>query len=225
MSSPCRPAINSGLPICFLPSVSAWSEYSDRMPAGLAKRWFLLLLLAGCAVAWFVPGALAWVQFAPPRLVMPLALFLVAWTLPGRSLVQAMRRPRAALWGVFIGYTVPPLVGWMAGSFLPSDFRIGLLVCTAVPCTLASATLWTRMAGGDEATAILGTAISTGTSWLATTAWLAVTTGRLVALDYGAMMLDLAATLILPVVLAQAIRAAPPLARFAAAFRRSLGVA
>src|SRR5437879_1413657 len=134
------------------------------MHGGLAKRWFLLLIVAGCALAWFAPGALAWTRFAPPRVVMPLALFLVAWTLESRHLAQAVRRPGAALWGVFVGYSFPPLVGWAAGSLLPSDFQIGLLVCTAVPCTLASAALWTRLAGGDEATAILGTAVSTGVS-------------------------------------------------------------
>jgi sodium/bile acid cotransporter 7 len=194
------------------------------MAPALVKRWFLVALVAGCVLAWFAPGALAWTLRMPPRVVMPLALFLVAWTLESRHLARAVRRPGAALWGVFVGYTVPPLLGWAAGSLLPSDFQIGLLVCTAVPCTLASAALWTRLAGGDEATAILGTAVSTGVSWAATTAWLAVTTGRLVALNYPAMMLDLAVTLVLPVALAQAARAAPPLARFATNFKRPLGV-
>src|SRR5258708_19633346 len=103
------------------------------MLAPLVKRWFLLLLIAGCAVAWFAPGALAWTQFVPLRLAMSLSLFLVAWTLEGRRLVQAIRRPRAALWGVFIGYTVTPLFAWGPGYFLPPDFQLNFLICPPAP--------------------------------------------------------------------------------------------
>src|SRR5262245_18651454 len=178
----------------------------------LARRWFLLALACGCVLAAVWPDVLDWTRLAPPRWVMPITLFLSAVTMPSRRLLDSLRAPWAACWAVVLGYTVPPLLGWGFGRLLIDDYRIGLLVCFAVPCTLASAVIWTRLASGDDATALLATFISTGISWLVTTAWLTLTIGDEAALGFGRMMGDLALTLVLPVALGQLLRAAPPLA-------------
>jgi sodium/bile acid cotransporter 7 len=195
------------------------------MGSMIVKRWFLLTVVIGCLLAWVWPDVMAWTRWANPRLVMPLALFLMAVTMPGRSLVSAVRRPAAALWAVLIGYVVPPLLGWAVGGLVPGDFHIGVVVCCCAPCTLASAVLWTRLAGGNEAVALFSTFISTGLSWLATTAWLALLAGTQVSLDYPAMMLDLAITLVAPVALGQLLRALLPFVQeFATARKPALGV-
>jgi solute carrier family 10 (sodium/bile acid cotransporter), member 7 len=190
----------------------------------LARRWFLLALACGCVVAAAWPAALDWTRLTPPRWIMPITLFLSAATMPSRRLLQSLRAPWAACWAVVLGYTVPPLLGWGFGHILIDDYRIGLLVCSAVPCTLASAVIWTRLASGDDATALLATFVSTGISWLVTTAWLALTTGDEVVLGFGTMMRDLALTLVLPVALGQLLRAAPSLARFATRRQSMLSV-
>src|SRR5438105_10206810 len=123
------------------------------MPRGLARHWFLLALGAGLVVAvtWpehFVP-ATAWID---PRIVVVLALFLMAWTLPSRSLAAELVRPGAALWAVALSYGALPAAAWFLGGWLPTDLRVGTLICAAGPCTLASAVLWTRLAHGNEAT-------------------------------------------------------------------------
>src|SRR5581483_10814944 len=100
-----------------------------------------------------------------------------------------------------------------------------LLIFASVPCTLASAAIWTRMAGGNEAIALLVTMLTTATSWLATTAWLAWTTGADTSVDTSGMMQGLALVLILPVGIGQAIRAVPALARSAYRLRLPIGVA
>lgn len=182
------------------------------------------MLAVGVGLAALWPEALSWTQWARPRLIMPAALFLIAWTMPARHLVAAMRRPAAALWAVAAGYTLPPLLGWLFGQVLSDDLRIGLMIICCVPCTLASAALWTRHAGGDEATALLATFLSSAAGWAATTGLLGLTTGRMVALDYPALMLDLAATLLVPVALGQAVRAISPLAWLATRQRAALGV-
>jgi predicted Na+-dependent transporter len=84
--------------------------------------------------------------------------------------------------------------------------------------------LWTRLGGGNEATALLVTLISTATSWLVTTLWLTATTGTAVALDAGGMMLDLLVYLVAPVAAGQLCRAAPPLLAVATRHRAALGV-
>jgi sodium/bile acid cotransporter 7 len=123
-----------------------------------------------------------------------------------------------------MGFTLPPLLGWAFGHLLPADFRIGLLVMCYGPCTLASAVIWTRLARGDEASAILATMLSSGVGWLVTPALLELTLGASIAVDYPAMMRDLALTLVLPVALGQAVRALPPFTQVARKYRIALDV-
>ena len=44
-----------------------------------------------------------------------------------------------------------PLLACLLGPLLPlPDLGVGLLLCASVPCTLSSAVLWTRLAGGND---------------------------------------------------------------------------
>jgi sodium/bile acid cotransporter 7 len=190
------------------------------------RHWFLITLVAGVGLAAARPG---WVRplvdQVPPRGVVGLALFLMAWGLESRSLGRALLRPLPALWAVLLSYGALPALAWLAGRLVTEpDYRVGLLVMTSVPCTLASAVLWTRMAGGSEATALLVILLTTATSWLATAAWLAATTGASVAVDTAAIMRELLVVLVAPVALGQLVRASPPLARLADRGRIVLGV-
>jgi solute carrier family 10 (sodium/bile acid cotransporter), member 7 len=192
----------------------------------LARHWFLIALVAGLVLAVIWPGhlgpATAWID---PRVVVVTALFLMAWTLPSRSLAAELSRPGAAMWAVLLSYGLLPTMAWFLGAWLPiPDLRVGTLICVCGPCTLASAVLWTRLAHGNEATALLITVISTSTSWLITTAWLTSTTGTAVALDPMALMLDLVLSLILPVGAGQLCRAVPALLAVATRRRTALGV-
>jgi sodium/bile acid cotransporter 7 len=196
------------------------------MVSFLAKRWFLMVVVIGVIVAWFWPALLAWTQsdWVQPSVVMALALFLSAWTMESRSLYQSLLWPWAALWAAAISYGLLPALSWLSGSWLLSvpEFRLGLMISASVPCTLASAVLWTRMAGGHEATALLTTFLTTAMSWLATTAWLAWATGT--AVDTTAMMANLALVLMLPVAVGQLARAPAALREVAFRLRSQLGL-
>ncbi len=194
------------------------------MKAFLARRWFLLTLVGGGLLAVRRPEMFAWVGTLDPRLVIAAALFLMAWTLPGRSLARVAAAPGPVLWAVAVSYAFLPALGWLAGALLPDPFRIGLLLMTSVPCTLASCVLWTRRAGGDEAAALLVILATTATSWLVTPTWLRLATDTAVAVDTPAMMLDLLLTLVLPVGLGQACRVPAALARAAARCKTPVGV-
>lgn len=191
----------------------------------LARRWFLLLLIGGFTLAALRPDWLHWTRHADARFIMAGALFLSAWTLQSRSLYRALVRPLPALWAAVISYGPLPALAWLLGQLLPlEDFRIGLMITASVPCTLASAVLWTRMAGGDEATALLSTLLTTALSWLATTAWLTAVTGSDVVLDTAGMMTNLALVLVVPVGVGQLARVSPLLAGTADRFKVSLSV-
>jgi sodium/bile acid cotransporter 7 len=192
----------------------------------LSKRWFLLLLVSGVGLAfWQAEWLRPVTRSVPPLALVGPALFLMALGLDSHRLYQAVRQPLPALWAVLISYGAVPLLAWQAGPLLPvADLRIGLMIAASVPCTLASAVLWTRMAGGNDATALLVTLLTTSTSWLATTSWLFVGTGTQVDVDPARMMAELALVLVVPVALGQALRALGRFAGLATRFRRQLGV-
>ena len=196
------------------------------MLAFLIQRWFLVAILAGVALALALPRAVhAWTRELPPHVVIAVALFLMAWTMPGRSLAGEMRRPWAALWAMVISYGYLPCAGWLVGMLAPSqDVSVGLLLAASVPCTLASCVLWTRLAGGNEATALVTVLGCTLSSWFFTTFWLAVTTGAKVEIPVLKMMFDLALTLILPVALGQGLRLHAVGSQFADRHKKALGI-
>src|SRR5262245_1909007 len=113
------------------------------------KHWFLLLILLGTIVVAIRPDWLAWTGWLNPTICGSIAVLFSAWTLETRSLGRALFRPWAAIWGTAIGYSLLPALGWLGGRLLPDDeYSIGLLLVTSVPCTLTSAVIWTRLAGG-----------------------------------------------------------------------------
>ena len=192
----------------------------------LGKRWFLLLLLGGLMLAWFGP---AWLRqltsWLDPRVIVGCALLLMSLCLESRRLYDALRRPWPALWALAISYGLLPALACSVGPLLSdSGLRVGLLISASVPCTLASAVIWTRMGSGNEATALLVTLLTTATSWLATTAWLVGGTGAEVSVDARRMIADLFLVLIVPVGLGQGARAIPAVASVAIRFKTVLSV-
>jgi sodium/bile acid cotransporter 7 len=193
----------------------------------LLKRWFPLLMSAGVTVALLWPETLRpVVDRLPARAVVAISLFLAAWTMDGRSLVRAFLHPAAALWALVISYGLLPFLGWLTAPLLPTDdLRVGLMLATSVPCTLSSAVIWTRLAGGDEATAMLIVLLTTATSWLGTTLWLAFGTGVHASPNTSEMMRDLLVVLIVPVAMGQLSRLLPGIAPFVTRRRVLLSVA
>jgi sodium/bile acid cotransporter 7 len=195
------------------------------MMAFLLRRWFLLILAGGVSLALAWPELfLPWTKPLNPSLIVGASLFLMGWTLPSRHLGQELGRPWSALWALVLSYGLLPAAAWIVSQPLLPDYRIGVQIIAAVPCTMASAVLWTRLAGGSEATALLVILMSTATSWLITTAWLALATGSNLPREPLPMMVDLLRTLVVPVTLGQLCRAVGRLARAADQFRIGISV-
>jgi sodium/bile acid cotransporter 7 len=72
--------------------------------------------------------------------------------------------------------------------------------------------LWTRLAGGNDALALLITVATTGLGWLTTTLWLTLGTGVEAGPDAREMMRALALVLVVPVALGQGVRLLPGVA-------------
>ena len=183
----------------------------------LKRRWFLIVLLAT-----LVSGALGAPQLAdfadafPKNGVIAIVLFVMALPLKTETVYQAIRRPGPALLGVAVNMMLLPILAFGASQLLPYDLALGTIVAATVPCTLASAAVWTRLAGGNDAISMMVTVITNVGCFAATPAWLSVLAGQGgTEIAFGEMSQKLLLLVVAPMVAAQLLRLLPAVARFA----------
>ena len=131
------------------------------------KHAFLLWIGVAFAAGWSLADAsraLADVGGLRASLVF-VALSAAGATLPLGAVWRALRRPGALVAAVgtnLLGLPALTFVAWRLAVVGGGDESIGggVFVVGLVPCTLASAVIWTRMAGGDESVALLTTAVT-----------------------------------------------------------------
>ena len=181
------------------------------MKEKLKKQWFLIalwLVVAGAALA---PGILKpLADFIKSQIIVILVMFLMSVTLDLGQIVAALKQPGKVALGVVLGYVLVPLFGWLAAFlFWPRspDFSVGTIIMAAMPCTLASATIWTRLAGGNDAISLLCTVVSNSLSFAVTPFLLLLTLGHSATPDPVKMLSKLFLTIVLPVVVGQGVRA------------------
>jgi len=178
----------------------------------LKRQWFLLSMVVVFVWGFCFPDQFA--VFASARTlrngIVASVLFIMALPLDAKSIGRSIRRPWPALLASIVNMVLLPLVAWVFSRLLTGDMRIGLLVAASVPCTLASAAVWTRRAGGDDTVAILVTVMTNTTCFLTMPLLLYVTTGSEISAAQQAqlarMPIRLAALVVLPMALAQLLR-------------------
>jgi solute carrier family 10 (sodium/bile acid cotransporter), member 7 len=179
----------------------------------LHRHWFLVslsiilaagLMLGGSGHAATVAPVTRWID---PRLTTACVLFLMSVTLDSSALRAALLAPGAVLLACGMASVVLPLVAWgLMRLQLTPDFAMGLMITASVPSTLASASVMTRKAGGNDAVSLLTTLATNSLCWLVAPAWLLATTGREVRLDFAALAWSLVLAALLPTALGQAVR-------------------
>ena len=181
------------------------------MKEKLKKQWFLIalwLVVAGAALA---PGILKpLAEFIKSQVIVILVMFLMSVTLDLGQIVAALKQPGKVALGVVLGYVLVPLFGWLAAFLFwqrSPDFSVGTIIMAAMPCTLASATIWTRLAGGNDAISLLCTVVSNSLSFAVTPFLLLLTLGYSATPDPVQMLSKLFLTIVLPVVVGQGVRA------------------
>jgi sodium/bile acid cotransporter 7 len=136
-------------------------------------------------------------------------MFLMSVTLPAERLRAALGNVRGLGASFGVGYVVLPILCGLLGLGLygdePGPFA-GMVILGALPCTLASATVWTRMAGGDDALALTYTVLSNLASVLLVPAYLLLFLGSSLEVPAARLLTDLAIVVLAPVVAGQFVR-------------------
>lgn len=193
----------------------------------LKQRWFLIMLAiamvvgigGGSRLQGFVEHK--WLRDADVAFV----LFLMALPLEASTIWQTIRRPYASLLAVLVTFGILPLVAWGVSFLLTGGQGPGLLIAAATPCTVASAAVWTRRAGGNDAVATMVTVVTNAICFVVTPLWLVIFLGpdaRSDELEFKSAVLQLGRIVVLPMLAAQLIRLYAPIARWS--FRHKLAL-
>src|SRR6185436_14911314 len=137
---------------------------------------------------------------------------------------KAVRQPGPAWVGSFINSGLAPPLGWLASLLLPPELAIGMILAASAPCTLATAAVWTRRAGGNDAVAFLVTMITNLACFLVVPFWLWMLSGVHAQVDYQAIVTGLIVLIVVPILLAQLLRQWRPLGAWATRHKKALSL-
>lgn len=192
----------------------------------VGRYWFLLLLAAVISLGFGFSPTLEFLTQVPylQNAIVVTVLFLMAFPLEFGDLHDAARRPGPSSLGTAINYGLLPLIAWGASLLVTGDLRIGVNIAAAIPCTLASAAVWTRKAGGNDVAAIVVTIVTNLLCFAVTPMWLKLTTGGAVSLNVTEMIQKLLILVVAPMLAGQLCRIPPPIGRWATANRAAMSV-
>ena len=184
--------------------------------AALRREWFLtsltlLIVLGLCrGRGGLGPVVSPWADRIDPRLTTAVVLFLMSLSLDSAALGRSLRAPGPVVIACLLCYGLLPLLAWgLSQVQMHPDLALGLLIAACVPSTLASASVMTRRAGGNDAVSLLATLVTNASCVVITPLWLINTTGTSVRFDVPAMMQSLLLAALLPTALGQAVRWIP----------------
>ncbi len=195
--------------------------------AFISRNWFMLGLLISLLIGQQLAEPLRslaetkWLS----HLIVGTVMFAMALPLELREIRRVLRRPIAPIWASLVNLGLAPLVAWPLAHLLGAELGPGLIVAAATPCTLASASVWTRKAGGNDAVAMMVTLITNAACVVVTPMWVRwLTAGHVKPFAVSHMMLQLTLIVLLPIIAAQLLRALPRAARWTSHFKTALGV-
>ena len=192
----------------------------------LLRQWFFLALVLVVAAGFcFADQLSGFAESFPREALVAIVLFAMAWSLDASAVWRAIRNPVAVALAILINIGLVPLLAWGASFALTPEFAMGLALAAAMPCTIASAAVWTRRAGGNDAVAMLVTVVTNFSCFIVTPLWLMVLTSTKVdtSTTAGKMVTRLLLIAVLPMVLGQLLRLKKPLARWATEHKSALG--
>ena len=184
---------------------------------------FLVGSIGWRGLLWVAGEETAWLRDA----IVAAVLFLMALPVEAGAMWRAVRQPLAPLLAIGVSCLVLPLAAWGLSPLMSRELAGGFLIAASIPSTLASASVWTRQAGGNDSISVLVTIVTNTLCFLVTPFWLAVMLGGAAdasSLDAVALIVKLFWIVVLPIGLAQLVRLRKEVAGFAARHKTALGI-
>ena len=192
------------------------------------KQWFLICLAIALGVGFSLPDPFGVLADAPSlrSCIIAGVLFLTALTLETSALWKALTRPWPTLLAVALNYGLLPLAAWLtANQLLSGPFQMGVMIASVAPCTMASAAVWTRRAGGNDAIAVMVTVLTNSACFVMTPLWLAaMAAGKDVSIEVLPMVRKLALLVLLPMLVGQLLRQQTAMAEWATRQKQRLSI-
>ncbi len=169
------------------------------------KYAFTLWVLVAVAASMSAPGAFrSWFGRDLKVLIVPLIqiiTFGMGTTLSGKDFRNVLVMPWPVFIGVALQFLIMPLVGFaIAMTFgFPPEVAAGVILIGSVSSGVAS-NVMTYLAGGNVPLSVTITSTTTLLSPLITPFWMKTLAGRLVPVDFVAMMLSIFNMIIIPIV-------------------------
>ena len=169
------------------------------------KYAFTLWVLVAVAASMSAPGAFrTWFGRDLKVLIVPLIqiiTFGMGTTLSGKDFRNVLVMPWPVFIGVALQFLIMPLVGFaIAMTFgFPPEVAAGVILIGSVSSGVAS-NVMTYLAGGNVPLSVTITSTTTLLSPLVTPFWMKTLAGRLVPVDFVAMMLSIFNMIIIPIV-------------------------
>lgn len=175
----------------------------------LLKRHWFLITLGFCLYCgfhyddWITPLAnLTGVKSG----IVVVVLFLMGLSLKTKAIVHSIHYPTAMLLAIAINVLCIPTMAYFAAWFLTPSMGGGLIVAAAVPCTLASASVWTRRGYGNDAVSMFVTVFTNLFCFLIAPATLLLLLGKSGNVDFASQAVKLVLLVLVPLVIAQLLQ-------------------
>ncbi len=169
------------------------------------KQWFVFALLSCLGIGWNCHDLLMnianqrWLRFS----VIASVMFSMALTMPRSQWSRSIRSPWPWMVATLLNIGLMPIVAFSLFLMIESDLAKGFLVAATVPCTMASAAVWTRRGNGDESIPMMVTLVTNGTCFVVAPTWIKLLLRAEVAVPFASLMTDLIVTVLIPILLAQ----------------------
>lgn len=173
------------------------------------RNWFLVGLLLAIGTGYVFGGVFQMLDQSTwlPQVIVATVMFAMALPLESEQVLRVLRRPTGPLVATVIALGVAPLAAWPIAQLLGSELGPGLIVAAATPSTLASASVLTRRAGGNEAVSMMATLLTNGICFLVTPLWVRwLCAGAGVTFPIAPIIVQLIVIVLIPMVLAQVSR-------------------
>ena len=144
-------------------------------------------------------------------------LFLMSITLDSKKLVGSVRKPGPVIWAILVNMAILPLIAmYVMALQLRTDLAFGLMIAISAPSTMATASVFTRQAKGNDAVSLLVTLLTNGLCVLVTPFWLTLAATPELNLDSNTihnLIIRLLWTALLPSAAGQLLRLVPAISK------------